>query len=119
MISPAPQTEGIAVVSPLAESPSPAATRLFGHLFHGLPTWQHETKTGTFAIMSLHVNTMVETEPMKAIELVGDIDEHHRLRVEVPADLPAGRVRLIVLLPDEDDADNAWAHGVAMDGRVE
>jgi hypothetical protein len=39
---------------------------------------------------------------MKAIELVGDIDEHHRLRAKVPAELPAGPVRLIVLLPDED-----------------
>jgi hypothetical protein len=49
---------------------------------------------------------------MKAIELVGDIDEHHRLRAKVPAELPAGPVRLIVLLPDEDDAGIAWAHGV-------
>jgi hypothetical protein len=26
---------------------------------------------------------------MRAIELVGDIDEHHRLRAQVPAELPA------------------------------
>lgn len=69
--------------------------------------------------MSLHVNTMMEIEPMKAIELVGDIDEHHRLRAQVPADLPAGRVRLIVLLPDEDDAGNAWANGVAREWMAE
>ena len=50
---------------------------------------------------------------MKAIELVGDIDEQHRLRAEVPAEVPAGPVRLIVLLPDEDDAGIAWAQGVA------
>jgi len=49
---------------------------------------------------------------MKAIELVGDIDEQHRLRAQVPAELPAGPVRLIVLLPDEDDAGMAWAKGV-------
>jgi len=49
---------------------------------------------------------------MKAIELVGDIDEQHRLLAQVPAELPAGPVRLIVLLPDEDDAGMAWAQGV-------
>ena len=50
---------------------------------------------------------------MKAIELIGDIDEQHRLRAQVPDELPAGPVRLIVLLPDEDDAGIAWPHGVA------
>jgi len=56
---------------------------------------------------------------MKAIELIGDIDEQHRLRAQVPADLPAGPVRLIVLLPDEDDAGSAWAHGVAAEWEAE
>jgi hypothetical protein len=41
------------------------------------------------------------TGPMKAIELIGDIDEEHRLQARVPEDLPIGPVRLIVLLPDE------------------
>jgi hypothetical protein len=50
---------------------------------------------------------------MKAIELVGDIDERHRLHAQVPEELPTGRVRLIVLLPDEDEAGSAWAHGLA------
>lgn len=50
---------------------------------------------------------------MKAIELFGDIDEQHRLQARVPADLPAGPVRLIVLLPDEDSRSIAWAQGVA------
>ncbi len=49
---------------------------------------------------------------MRAIELVGDIDQQHRLQVHVPADLPAGPVRLIVLLPDEDEVGIAWAQGV-------
>jgi hypothetical protein len=49
---------------------------------------------------------------MKAIELVGAIDEQHRLRARVPPELPAGPVRLIVLLPDEDHAGVAWAQGV-------
>jgi hypothetical protein len=50
---------------------------------------------------------------MKAIELIGDIDEQHCLRANVPAGLPAGPVRLIVLLPDEDDIGAAWANGIA------
>lgn len=55
----------------------------------------------------------METTPMKAIELVGDIDEQHRLRAQVPVELPAGPVRLIVFLPDEDEAGIAWTPGVA------
>jgi hypothetical protein len=50
---------------------------------------------------------------MKAIELTGDIDGQHRLRVQVPENLPTGPVRVIVLLPDEDDAGGAWVQGVA------
>jgi hypothetical protein len=48
---------------------------------------------------------------MKAIEWVGNIDERHRLRAQVPAELPAEPVRLIVLLPDEDDVGMAWVQG--------
>ena len=50
---------------------------------------------------------------MKAIELVGDIDKEHRLRAQVPEELPAGPVRLIVLLPEEDETGVAWAQAVA------
>lgn len=50
---------------------------------------------------------------MKAIELVGDIDDRHRLHAQVPEGLPAGPVRLIVLLPDEDDAGVSWSRGIA------
>ena len=56
---------------------------------------------------------------MKAIELVGDIDKQHRLRAEVPPELPAGPVRLVVLLPDEDPAGTLWAHGVANEWSAE
>ena len=55
----------------------------------------------------------MDTAPMKAIELVGDIDEQHRLQAQVPDELPAGPVRLIVLLPDEDQAGTAWSQGIA------
>jgi len=50
---------------------------------------------------------------MKAIELRGDIDAQHRLHAEVPEGVPAGPVRLIVLIADEDGAGPAWAQGVA------
>lgn len=50
---------------------------------------------------------------MKAIELTGDIDDQHRLQARVPEELLAGPVRLIVLLPDEDAAGSAWAHGIS------
>jgi hypothetical protein len=50
---------------------------------------------------------------MRAIELIGDIDEQHRLQANVPDELPAGPVRLIVLLPDEDSGGIEWARGVA------
>jgi hypothetical protein len=50
---------------------------------------------------------------MKALELVGDIDEQHRLCAQVPEGLPAGPVRLIVLLPQEDEGGGAWGRGVA------
>jgi len=55
----------------------------------------------------------MDTTPMKAIELVGDIDEQHRLQAQVPAEVPAGPVRLIVLLPEEDDAGAVWSHGIS------
>ena len=54
----------------------------------------------------------MDTGPMKAIELMGDIDEQHRLQARVPEELPAGPVRLIVLLPDEDEAGVIWAQGI-------
>ena len=50
---------------------------------------------------------------MKAIELMSDIDEQHRLQARVPLDLPAGPVRFIVLLPDEDEGGAAWPQWVA------
>jgi hypothetical protein len=61
---------------------------------------------------------------MKAIELVGDIDERHKLRAEVPEYLPPGPVRLIVLLPDqdatgEDVAGTRWAAGLAHEWSAE
>jgi hypothetical protein len=56
---------------------------------------------------------------MKAIELIGDIDDQHRLQATVPQDLPAGQVRLIVLLPEEDDAGSVWETGIAEEWSAE
>jgi hypothetical protein len=53
-----------------------------------------------------------EAPAMKAIELIGDIDEQHRLRASVPEEFPAGPVRLIVLLSEEDESGGVWARGV-------
>jgi len=50
---------------------------------------------------------------MKAIELIGDVDEQHHLHARVPEELPAGQVRVLLLVPEEDDAGPAWASGVS------
>ena len=56
---------------------------------------------------------------MKAIELVGGIDDQHQLHAQVPKELPAGQVRLIVLLPDEDETGAFWAPGAAKEWSAE
>ena len=56
---------------------------------------------------------------MNAIELIGDIDDRHQLHAQVPKELPAGQVRLIVLLPGEDDAGGLWARGIAAEWSAE
>jgi hypothetical protein len=50
---------------------------------------------------------------MKAFELEGEIDDQHRLRADVPQSLPAGSVRIIVLISEEDDGGSAWTAGVS------
>jgi hypothetical protein len=50
---------------------------------------------------------------MKAVELQGEIDDQHRLHADVPQSLPAGSVRVIVFIPEEDDGGPAWAAGVS------
>ncbi len=50
---------------------------------------------------------------MKAVELVGTVDEKHQLQIEIPETLPPGPVRVIVLFPEEDEAGAAWTHGIA------
>jgi hypothetical protein len=56
---------------------------------------------------------------MKVIELIGDIDCQHRLRADVPEGLPVGQVRLIVFLPEEENAESAWTAGIANEWSAE
>ena len=56
---------------------------------------------------------------MKAIELLGEIDNERRLRAEVPEGFPAGLVRVIVLVPEEDEAGLAWAGGISCEWSAE
>lgn len=49
---------------------------------------------------------------MKAIKVVGTIDERHQLHADVPEYLPPGPVRILILLSDEDVAAG-WTRFVA------
>jgi hypothetical protein len=51
---------------------------------------------------------------MNIVKVIGVVDEKHQLSALVPADIPAGPVEIIVLLPaDEDEAGRAWSAGIA------
>jgi hypothetical protein len=54
----------------------------------------------------------MENITMKAIDLVGNIDDQHQLKANVPAELPTGPVRLIVFVPEEQDAGSAWTRAI-------
>ena len=41
---------------------------------------------------------------MRAIPVVGEIGEDHKIRAEAPVDLLPGRIQLMVVRPDEDEA---------------
>jgi hypothetical protein len=60
-----------------------------------------------------------QVAPMRAIELLGEIDDQHRLRAHVPEGFPAGSVRVIVLMPEEDEAGSGWAGGVSPEWSAE
>jgi len=50
---------------------------------------------------------------MKAIELFGNVDDQRRLQAQVPEGVPAGPVRVVVYVPEEDDAGVSWPRGLA------
>ena len=56
---------------------------------------------------------------MKAVELQGEIDHEHRLHADVPQSLAAGSVRVIVLIPEEDEGGSAWEAGVSSEWSAE
>jgi hypothetical protein len=51
---------------------------------------------------------------MKMIELIGHVDEQHRLSVDVPSSVPPGPVRVVLELPAEerDEDEGSWAGAV-------
>ena len=56
---------------------------------------------------------------MNAVEVRGEIDGQHRLHADMPQGLPAGSVRVIVLIPEEDEAGAAWTAGVSSEWSAE
>ena len=53
---------------------------------------------------------------MQAMELIAEVDEKRQLMLALPVGAKPGRVRVIVLLPDEETEENAeavWAQGLA------
>jgi hypothetical protein len=45
---------------------------------------------------------------MEPIELIGHVDEQHRLHVELPAELPPGPVKLLLSPATAEEADDDW-----------
>jgi hypothetical protein len=56
---------------------------------------------------------------MRAIDLRGEIDDPHRPHARVSEGFPAGSVRVIVLIPEEDEAGLAWASGISAEWSAE
>ena len=56
---------------------------------------------------------------LKALELMGEIDEKHQLQAYMPEALPPGPMRIIVLIPEADEADGVWMQGIAREWAAE
>lgn len=56
---------------------------------------------------------------MRAIEVIGSVDAQHQIQATVPAEVPQGPVRLLVLIPEEEatttDALTAAMNAVCAD----
>jgi hypothetical protein len=57
---------------------------------------------------------------MKMIELLGQVDQDHRLSASVPNEIPPGPVKFALVVPTDDteftgddDAGGAWVSGVS------
>ena len=55
---------------------------------------------------------MVESM-FRAIETTGTVDERRRLRLDEPLPVASGKVRVIVLIPEEDGDEKEWLHAAA------
>ncbi len=51
---------------------------------------------------------------MRAVEVIGTVDAQHQIQATVPAEVPQGPVRLLVLIPEEE-ATTTDALTAAMD----
>jgi hypothetical protein len=49
---------------------------------------------------------------MKVLELMGEVNTKHLLQAQVPETLCPGAVRIIVLIPEAEDAGEAWIQGI-------
>ncbi|MEL6624863.1 MAG: hypothetical protein AAFQ83_15495 [Bacteroidota bacterium] len=48
---------------------------------------------------------------MKAVEIGGIVNENGKLILDKPLDIPKGRVKIIILVPEDDQiADQEWLH---------
>ena len=52
---------------------------------------------------------------MQTVEVIGTVDAQHRLSAEVPATVPPGQVKVVVLLPSPEDdvTDDDWMRLIA------
>jgi hypothetical protein len=64
---------------------------------------------------------------MKPVEVIGHVDEMHHLSAEVPASVAPGKVKVLVLIPDDSDfewplpdvTEDEWRQFVANGLRTE
>ena len=49
---------------------------------------------------------------MRTIELLGHVDEHHQLRLDLPSDVSPGPVSVVLELADEPGEGGSWARAV-------
>jgi hypothetical protein len=45
---------------------------------------------------------------MRPIELIGHVDDQHRLHVELPAELPPGPVKVLLSSATKEDEEGNW-----------
>ncbi len=56
---------------------------------------------------------------MKAFEFMAEVDAQHRLQAVLPESAPPGHVRVIVLVPEEEEPDMLWMQGIAREWAAE